>query len=324
VSFFLAAIAVVLCLVSLGRREGGVVGSVLVVILGIVVGGFDLLVTVVAGAGAPGRPLRVAGIRRLPRVRRGPTRRAKGREEGEPDVSRISIETRRSLGAQWLEDARAEHASVAAFERLAAELVAVDAPVALVEWAGRAAIEEVGHARMCFRVASAYEGKDLSAAAQHNVMSLVEVAPRWAPSRRKAIERLAVESLVDGCVEEGLAARVAELGAVHAKDRVVAEVLRQIAREERSHAELAHAVMEWALEVEPVVRRVVDIARDRMGRVRAVEENAGDLLSFGRVSTAKTRELRNEVVAVVKLRQFGGHIARDVVNIAHEVIDDVA
>jgi hypothetical protein len=54
-----------------------------------------------------------------------------------------------------------EHASVASFARFSLQLMAAGAPASLVEAAHRAALDEIEHARLTFRLASRYEGRAL-------------------------------------------------------------------------------------------------------------------------------------------------------------------
>jgi hypothetical protein len=263
-------------------------------VLSVLLGASSLLGMIVTGMGAPGRRLRVAGVRRLPRVRRGARGASRQHRHAQPDVRTMKPETREALARLWLADARAEHASVAAFERLAAELLAVGAPSNLVDRARCAALEEVGHATLCFALASSYADQDLSATPPSALVAAIERAPRPA-SRARALERLAVESAVDGCLEEGLAARLAGLGAAHAVDPVVAQVLTRIAREEASHAELARAILEWAVREAPSARHAVDVAIARAGRAWSGDDQSAGLLAWGRVDGRQRAALFHEV-----------------------------
>jgi hypothetical protein len=77
------------------------------------------------------------------------------------------------------------------------------------------------------------------------------LAPLPSPPK-PSLPDLAVESLLDGCLNEGCAAREAELRLeTTTLDPEVADVLAMIARDERRHAELGWAIVEWALAVEP-------------------------------------------------------------------------
>jgi rubrerythrin len=194
------------------------------------VGGF---LGMLAGLGSSmeslGRPVRVRGRKRLPR-------RALGSSDGVDPVPRIAglgWWRRARLGARWHAAAREEHASIPAFERLAAQLARLGAPAELVDRCHAAAADETRHARRCFALARAYSGIDWTA----GELRLPAVP---APD----LAALAVESLVDGCLGEGVAADVARAGATKATDPVIAETLATIADDEAGHAELAWSIVE--------------------------------------------------------------------------------
>jgi hypothetical protein len=144
---------------------------------------------------------------------------------------------RACLGERWLAAARAEHASVPAFRRLRNQLVAAGAPVALVERCDAAAVDEIRHARRCFALARAYSGVDWTAGALP-----------CAPEPPVDLSSLAIESLVDGCIGEGIAADLARAGAQRATDPVIRETLMMFANDEAAHAELAWAVVLFCIE----------------------------------------------------------------------------
>src|SRR5262245_17579998 len=68
---------------------------------------------------------------------------------GDADVARASA---------WAAAGVAEHASVAAFGRLALELLRFAAPLELVRAVHAAALDEIAHAEACFRLAERYGG----------------------------------------------------------------------------------------------------------------------------------------------------------------------
>jgi rubrerythrin len=164
-----------------------------------------------------GRPLRVDGQIRLPRVEEvGATGEA----------------------AQWVEDGRAEHASVATFARLSLELMALGAPPSLVRRAHEAALDEIRHAEICFDTASDLLGREV----RPGPLAGADGPLRTTPTS------LALASLVDGCLGEGFATVMLEALAKRTSDPERAAVLTQIADDERRHAELAWSVLGWAIE----------------------------------------------------------------------------
>lgn len=176
------------------------------------------------------------------------------------------------LAAEWSNDTQGEAASVPAFLQLAAELMALDAPASLVDAALDAAEDEVRHARTCARLASRWSGR--------RVTPVLPVAPAWRPP---SLERLAIESWVDGCLGEGAAAERARVGAVSASERGTARALGMIASDEARHAELGWHILDWALAVGgSAVSESVRAHRD----VHLAEERGEaprDALAHGRV-----------------------------------------
>ena len=140
--------------------------------------------------------------------------------------------------ATWLERAREEHAAVAAFLRLAAELEAVHAPDVLIADARRAAEEEVEHARLCLQRAA-----DLSGQTLH--LDQISTRPRDLGSRPDALRTLLVESFEDGVLNEGAAAVQAFVEAHSASDPTDRVVQARIATEELGHARLAGRIVAW-------------------------------------------------------------------------------
>jgi hypothetical protein len=145
--------------------------------------------------------------------------------------------------ADWERMARDEHASVATFSRLSLELLAVGAPPSLVQRTHQAALEEISHARVCFEAASTQRGTPLTAAAFPE--ALMPLAPE--ETRAQRLARLAQESLRDGLVGEGAAARAVESLASRVATPWLASALHQIATEEETHAELGRDIAEWCL-----------------------------------------------------------------------------
>jgi hypothetical protein len=144
-------------------------------------------------------------------------------------------------GASWASAAQHECASVPAFLQLAAELLAHDAPDALVERALAAAEDEMRHAFLCADVASRYLGV--------RVVPTLPDAPGRPPLTGTAgLVRLATESWLDGCLGEGVAASRAARAAQLATDPAGQGARRTIACDEARHAELAWSILCWAVD----------------------------------------------------------------------------
>lgn len=164
-----------------------------------------------------GRPLRVAGQPRLPAV----------------------LAARVPAGARsWLDRARTEHASVPAFDQLAAELAALGAPRRLVGRAQAAAAEERRHALLCYAQAQRLGAR-----------FAVGPAPGWhvrGGDRRQRLARISHEGLRDGIIGEGDAAARAAGRRDAARNEGVARIEHTIAVEEAGHARLAEDIVHWA------------------------------------------------------------------------------
>lgn len=124
-----------------------------------------------------------------------------------------------------------EGASVHAFLLLAEELAVHGAPVALVEWARRAAIDELEHTRVVASLTRRYGGEP--------------VAPRVRAAAPRAALDMALDNAVEGCIHETLGALVAAYQARHAADSQVRHALAHIARDEANHALLSWRISEW-------------------------------------------------------------------------------
>ncbi len=174
-------------------------------------------------------------------------------DDAAPYVEALDPRTRDALSRAWLDDALAEHASIAAFTRLSMQLLAVGAPPRLLEETHRAAIDEVRHAQRCFTLASAY------GANPETPGGLAPDAIREAPCD---LATIAAEALLDGCVGEGVAAAVARASRDDARDPEVRRALDEIAGDELRHAELAWSVVSWCLDAGG--RRVEDALSDAL------------------------------------------------------------
>ena len=222
----LSAVALVLSLV-----RGGGAHAVLLALGSLAVSALGILVSFVCAAemglkGASGRPLRSEN---------GAPILADAVERADWSSPIESLESDATRAAQWIDDARAEHASIASFAELARDLAVEGAPPELVESALRAAIEEIGHAKSAFTIASRHAGKRLGPGAIDG-----SNAHRY---------RLARESFIDGMIGEGTAARSLQAQSEHEKDPAIAAILAKMAHEEAGHAELAKRIVFWAASV---------------------------------------------------------------------------
>ncbi|MDI3288038.1 ferritin-like domain-containing protein [Polyangium sp. 15x6] len=165
-------------------------------------------------------------------------RRGWSEEPLAPNVEGLSADAREALAERWIRDGLFEHASVAAFSRLALALLAHGADESLVRAAHEAALDEVRHARLSLSLAAAYRGAPLAPRGLPEALSL--------PLGEGLVE-LAVSTVVEGAVGETLAAVLASEQAERASDPAVRQVLTGIAEDESRHAELAFRVLAFAI-----------------------------------------------------------------------------
>ena len=143
-----------------------------------------------------------------------------------------------AAATRWIEEGQDEHASIYAFLQLAGELSALGAPKAMVGRVINAAREEAVHAAMCFSLASEAGGGPVA-------VGSLPIPQRSLVHRKSALARLAVESLVDGVVGEGDAAKRALQVASDSRNARVVAAKERIAREEQGHAALSGDILAW-------------------------------------------------------------------------------
>ncbi len=210
-------------------------------------------VALLSSAGGRGRQLRRFGRVLLPRLRPG--------SDWSSGVDAIAIEdaARAGLAARWRENARTEHASVGAFAVLTMDLLALGAPPELLASAHRDGLDEIRHTQMCLGLAAAIDGVDLSPA-PFPESRRARALPR---TRVLALARLAVDSLVDGVLHEGVSARTLARLARLAESSAIRETLAALAADEGRHAAHAWHVVQWCVREggEPVLQALRGAAR---------------------------------------------------------------
>ncbi len=165
----------------------------------------------------------------------------------------------------WCAMAAAEHAAIASFARTTLELLALGAPPALLEETQRAALDEIGHARFAYAMASQRAGRalgpgPLAAAAQ----------PFGAPS----LAAFASATFRDACVAETLGAIAVRRDAERAPPALRARLVA-IAEDEERHAELAWRTLAWAVREGGAAAR--DALRIDVERLARAESGAGPM-----------------------------------------------
>jgi hypothetical protein len=234
---------------------GGVLKSVALVFGNVMMTGLGAVAALLSTVSfTRGRQIRSAGKVLLPPVEHGDSWTGAGLSSTGPAhvVDVDDVPTRRALAAQWRENGRTEHASVAAFARLTLDLIALGAPPDLIADANRDALDEIRHAELCFGLARAIDGLCESPGAFPEAAHVRTLSG----SRPLALARLAVDSLVDGALHEGVSARiVAKLGR-RCEAPAIAAILKEIAADEGRHAHHGWDVVRWCLAEggEPVAR----------------------------------------------------------------------
>jgi hypothetical protein len=159
----------------------------------------------------------------------------------------------RRLAEHWTRIGLMEHASVAAFARFTLQLLALGAPLELVQRSTEAQADETRHASLAFQMASLY-----GAAA-------VGPAPL---DLRGALDDLSLASVLrttiaEGCIGETRAALEASEAGRVATVPGVKSALERIAADESEHAALAWRVVRWILDEHP---ELASVARAEFAR----------------------------------------------------------
>jgi hypothetical protein len=215
-----------------------------------------------------------------PYLEGGQARRAPIRSKTSPATA---LESRRA--ALWARAGAAEHAAVAAFARLALELLAHGAPVTLLRDVHQAAIDELRHASVCWSLSEHFGGGAVS----------VGAFPFGAPvAVNGSLAELAASAVREGCLAETLGAHVADVAAELSAEPAVRSALRSIAAEEATHAVLSFRIVAWAMriggaEVRAAVRAALEAPWPRL--------DLEELGERSRVDVARLREAEKQGVA---------------------------
>jgi hypothetical protein len=155
--------------------------------------------------------------------------------------------------------AELEAASVIAFRVLESELRAHGAPTELLKRVDEAAQDEVTHARIMSHLAERFGGRP-----GERSVRLGQV---------RALETIALENSVEGCVAETWGCQIGMHQAEHAFVPLLRRVYQRIARDEARHAQLSWDIADWA------ATKLDSAARDRVAqrRAEAVHELASHL-----------------------------------------------
>ncbi|MFT5679940.1 MAG: hypothetical protein ACI8RZ_000845 [Myxococcota bacterium] len=250
-----------------------------------------------------GRPLLIEGRARLAEVIQDTAWAAGLIPQDVPEA------VREELILRWTRAALDEHASVAAFSKVALDLMRFGAPPELLERTHQAAIDEVRHARLGFALASAFAGQPIGPGAY-----TLDHLPLAAD-----LIQVAVEAAREGCMGEALASLLAAEGAAKTQDPVLREVLETIAVDEQQHSLLAWSTVKWAIEVggEPVREAVAAVFAAAATQGIAVPQAPSiDLSRWGLLSQTQSatvaRRCLHEVVLPAARALIGAPISREI------------
>ena len=156
----------------------------------------------------------------------------------------VPEDARAALGAEWRDNGKKEHASVAAFAQLTLDLMAVGAPPELVAASQRDALDEIRHAGACFAIARDIDGLAESPAPFPDARTRKFL---FTASREIALTQIAIDALADGVLNEGIASRLLAQLSKACELPAMAPVLREMAADESRHAAHSWDIIAWCL-----------------------------------------------------------------------------
>jgi len=171
---------------------------------------------------------------------------------------------------EWVRRATDEFISIASFNRFSLDLLRFGAPANLVAAAQKAALEEIGHAKLSFAVASRL-AVDQTMVPEPNL-----VVPDHLPLSKSVVD-MATHAFKEACLGEFMAAVQAQLELQcvvsvqrkHCSDasnagcadlEQMVDALRTVLTEETTHAFLAFETVRWATARDAKARDVVATA----------------------------------------------------------------
>lgn len=147
-------------------------------------------------------------------------------------------DVRRALADHWRQQGELLHSSYVAYQDLARRLAMLDAPSELVHRSLVAADQAGRNGTACFELAGRYLGRSMRQGRLRRPLRL----PR---SRQHELTAMATETLFDGVLLEGYAARMATARASRATDGRAVDALTAIAADGQSRAALSRDVLDW-------------------------------------------------------------------------------
>jgi hypothetical protein len=203
----------------------------------------------------------------------------------------LSTELVAHLAREWTNVALMEHASIAAFARFTLQLLSLGAPPEFISSAQRAMADETRHACLAFNLASRFANAPVGPGPLH-----IEGALDCSDLRG-----IVLDTFVEGCIGETVAALEASHALDAAVDLDVRAVLATIARDERTHAELAWRVVAWALAERPELgSELLSRLQEQVQSLSVTPSSATALaraaLAYGIVCNRERLQLRRDVL----------------------------
>jgi hypothetical protein len=184
---------------------------------------------------AIGRPLRVDGTNQMARIAHTDS------WCDHVDSHNVSSQHAQILATHWAGIAAMEHASVASFNRVSLQLMALGAPADLVRRTSEAALDEIRHAEQTFALASRFAGSPVGPGPLDLSGLTLDTSP----------EGVLTDLIEEACIRETLGVAEALLAAEQCTDLDTRRILSAIADDELRHAQLAWSTLAWLLDAHP-------------------------------------------------------------------------
>jgi hypothetical protein len=167
--------------------------------------------------------------------------------------------------------------------------MALGAPPHLISSSIQAQTDELAHARACLSVVSLLSGEALGPDTL-NISSHTSAQP--------TAEQVLVDSILEGCINETLAAAEAAWLSENCQHPRIRKVLRKIAKDEERHSALGWKVVSWILEENPsyaplAAQTFATLAQS--WEQRLIHPQGNERIAFGQLSQDEARILHAQV-----------------------------
>ena len=201
----------------------------------------------------------------------------------------LALDIRNEVIAHWKKAAQEEHASIASFSRLTMQLMALGAPPELLHASIQAQSDELSHAKACLHVVSLLSGTSYG-------FDGMRIA--GAQAQEPTLNQLLVDSILEGCINETLAAAEAAYLSKECTHSKISKVLKAIAKDEEQHAALGWKIVAWCIEQDSSLAQVVFETFQQQYKQwedRLIHPEGEKRIQYGQLSHAKARSLHKYV-----------------------------